>query len=396
MNQTTVAVEAASLNAEIAAQQARQQALLTQFENSRAKNQVFVMESRAAIEALRAGVVNRYVVERATYGQAERLARLCQSIDQQKTGSVQVVVGGYGTGKTHFGELLARALEKQDFAVARLELGASHEQAENPRSIVSAVEQSLTLTIDGRTFHGASDLATLLRALIFMREDRLDHWTFGKEQALLRATYDRFPGRQGFLTRFDTLREAIPKYWGLLQSTYLPTLSLSDGVPTDMSAANKAIAKLNWLAHQLRLIDVHGLVLLLDEAERTEWAINSYRVERAWDVMMGLALTAGNHDTRDLKHHRNVRSPVYRPHHPSYMHVVFAFTHQGGLCQQICQRTGIVPEVLSSYDNDDKRQIENQLRILYGWAYGTDQIKPLSDQEQINVWRNIAGDDIRS
>ncbi len=370
--------------------------LLAAVNNLRANKKNVVLESRAALEALRAGVVNRFVVQRATCVQEDRLKRLCNHIQQKSSGSVQVLSGGYGTGKSHLSELLAETLEQQNFAVARLEMGASHGRAEHPRAIVSAIEQSLTFTVDNRTFKGPTDLAMVLRALVFMPDDALLRRTYEREKQLLWAIHDRYPGRARFVERFDALRKAIPKFWGQIGSTLIPAYSISDDIHQEMSATSQAVAKLNWLAHQLRKVDVPGLVLILDEAERAEWAMNSYRANRAQDMMIGLALAADNRDTSGLKHHRNVLSPGYRPYAPSYMHIVFAFTHRQGLCNHICQLTGIVPEVLQSFDEKDKRVIRNRLVVLYAWAYGMENLDSLDAADEEKVRKHTSGEDIRS
>ena len=365
--------------------------------NFMANNKNVVLESRAALEALRAGVVNRFVVQRMSCGQEDRLERLCNHIQQKSSGSVQVLAGGYGTGKSHLSELLAGTLEQQNFAVARLEMGASHGRAEHPRAVVSAIERSLTFIVDDRTFKGPTDLAMVLRALVFMPDDALLRRTYEREKQLLWAIHDRYPGRARFVERFDALRKAIPKFWGQSGSTFIPAYSISDGIHQEMSATSQAVAKLNWLAHQLRKVDVPGLVLILDEAERAEWAMNSYRANRAQDMMIGLALAADNRDTSGLKHHRNVLSPGYRPYAPSYMHVVFAFTHRQGLCQHICQQTGITPEILQSFSEEDKKSLLVDLIILYCEAYDT-EIKCLlpekADKQKIK--NHTSGQDIRS
>lgn len=363
--------------------------------NFRANNKNVVLESRAALEALRAGVVNRFVVQRMTCGQEDRLERLFKHIQQKASGSVQALAGGYGTGKSHLSELLAGTLEQQNFAVARLEMGASHGRAEHPRAIVSAIERSLTFTVDDRTFKGPADLAMVLRALVFMPDDALLRRAYEREKQLLWAIHDRYPGRARFIERFDALRKAIPKFWGQMGSTFIPAYSISDGIHHEMSATSQAVAKLNWLAHQLRKLDVPGLVLILDEAERAEWAVTSYRANRAQDLMIGLALAADNRDTSALKHHRNNMSPGYRPYAPSYMHVVFAFTHRQGLCQQICQQTNMTPEVLQSFSEEDKKSLLVDLIILYWDAYGT-EIKLLEEADKQKIKNLTAGQDIRS
>lgn len=347
------------------------------------------MQARAAVEALRAGTVNRAVVKYATFGQRERLERLRRPILDSPEGSVQMLVGGYGTGKSHLCELLAETLEADSFAVARLEMGASHGRAENPRSVVGAVEQALRITVDGRSFYGQDDLAVLLRAI------RPGGWRFTRESELLRSVHASLPGRDRLLNRCSAIRAALAHIWERPGFQHFHDLSLHGRVPTDMTAGNKAIAELNWLAHELGCLEIKGLVLLLDEAERAEWADSNYRLERARDLVIGMVTAAANLDTTKLKHHRNQRRPSYRPYAPSRMHVILAFTHRWGLCEEVRHTVAVEPEALDQFERVDRSAIEQHIVRLYQIAY-PDAPSRLSAKDRQRTLPTMGDADLRS
>lgn len=348
------------------------------------------MEARAAVEALRAGTVNRYVVRFATYGHEERLRRLTDTIRQSPGGSVQAIVGEYGSGKSHVSELLAARMEQEGYAVARLELGASHGRAESPRGVVGAVERAISMTVDGRAFRGADDLGTILKAAAPPSQ-----WDTTWEASLVRAIHERLPGRDNFLARFDRMRTEIPRFWGQLGLDQLPRHSLRGSVPAEMTATNKAVAALNGLAHNVVPIGIRGLVLILDEAERAEWAASNYRLERARNLVIGLSMAAANLDTSRLKHHRNNLWPSYRPYAPSRMHVLLAFTTRWGLCDEVRQAVGVSPDSLGSFSDADRVGIARQIGTLYRTAYG-DTAKVLTPEDWRRLSGNAAGGDVRS
>jgi len=281
----------------------------------------------AAIEALRSGVVNQHVARYITYGRDAEITSLERGVTQVPQGSCQVVIGRYGVGKTHLCEVLTSRLETKGYAVARIELGSSSGRAENPDAILASVCRSLSLRIPSVHICGASDMACWVRAV----KKPLDTW--GWERTYLKQLYARLPGRKNIIQRYNSIRE---EFAALCQTDDFTSFLVRD-VPSSMTACNLAVSRINQLAHTLQGVGVKGLVLLLDEAERSNWAYDTYRKDRARDMMLGLALASANVDTSHLKHYGNDSFYPYRPLDPSRVHSIFWFTHPYGLATEINQ-----------------------------------------------------------
>jgi hypothetical protein len=316
----------------------------------------------AAVDALRSGVVNQYVAERVTYGRDLEIDAMEGQIDQNPDGSCQVVIGPYGVGKSHLCEVVRDRLELKGYAVARLEMGASHGRAENPRSVLGSVRRAISLRLAGRRFCGETEIACLLLAA---KRPQMYRWDY----ELLRSVHEEFPGEEALIERYEALRERYP-----MKATEAGIRraepELFGWVPSTMTAANLAVAEINEAAHALKMVGVPGVVLLLDEAERSNWAASSYQANRAWNLMMGLALGAANEDTRYLKHYYNRRWPHYIPSPPSRLHVLFWFSHEWGLANSICSSLESEPLYLGLLDTSAHRKIERGILRLYRDAYG--------------------------
>ena len=296
-----------------------------------------VLKAKAAVDSLRCGVVNPFAAEKITCGRKEELRMLEGHIGLNPSGSVQNVIGGYGTGKSHLCELLSTRLENMGYAVAKVEMGSSHGRAENPDSFLSNIGQTIRLRHEGRPYVGESSIERLL------------------------------PTRR-----------------------YRP--QLFSKIPTAMTAANLAVSQLNCAAHRLKRIGIKGVVLLLDEAERSNSALNSYREDRAWNLMVGLSLAAANKDTSDLKHYLNDLSDPYCPVSPSRLHVINCFTFQWGIADAISNQTGCKTLDLSPLKKGILEKVAKKVIKLYRSAYG--EGASLDGPLWLKVW-NHYDDEIR-
>ncbi len=344
-------------------------------------------DARVALEGLRVGAVNRAVARSLTHGRDSELRLLEGTIQGNLQGSAQILVGGYGAGKSHLCECLALRLETKGYAVARVELGASHGRAENPKAVLTEIERSLSVMVDGQRLSGALDLGLLIRAI------RLPRRHFHFEKQCVQSAHRRFPGRQRLLDRLAWLREEIPRLWSERGSGEIPNLCPSDDVPAQMTAANYAVAEANRLAHDLAKIGVPGLVILLDEAERSEWAANAYRVERARTLMYGFALGAANKATSGLHHFRNRSHPTFIPTPPSRLHTVFAFTWPWGMPQELARLLALSPILIQPLTATELEGIRSEVSRLYECAYG--HTPKLSSGEWERVKRNSGSEDVR-
>ena len=346
------------------------------------------LEARAAVEALRMGVVSRRVIHYITYGRDKELNQLHNRIKNNPDGSCQILIGGYGTGKSHLCESLAIGLEAASYAVARLELGASHGRPNNPRAVAYEAERAITVYLDGRRFNGIQDLSTLRRAI------RLPRRYFEAEKDLIQRIHKELPGRKNLLARFDRLSLAIPQLWGRLERPAVPELALGSDVPHAMTAANHTVSIFNMFAHDLHSVGVPGLVLIFDEAERSEMALTSYAIQRARTLMMGFALASSNLETWPLHHHQNNRSVPYCPLAPSRIHALFAFTWRWGLAFEIAHQAKASTLELEAIGAQDRDGISSRLMDLYETAYGRKMA--LTKSDLLTVARNQGDEEVRS
>ncbi len=277
-------------------------------------------KARAGLEALRAGIVSKTVIELISHGREAELEELKNYIQINPTGSTQVLVGGYGVGKSHLCEVLTQKLLDEGYAVARLELGSSSERAEHPDTMVAAIERSFTVRIQGQEFSGTSDLYLLRRALKIRHSE--DSYNYPIVE-IMREAHRKFNDSQ-IRERIQLIRDNLIRKFGSLNDI-IERGSLWYGVPGEMTAANRAVAKITALAEDLKRTGVMGLVVLFDEAERSEWASTNHRAEQAYSSIMWFATRASNGNVSGLKTYRN--EPTASTQGSSFLHTIFAFTH---------------------------------------------------------------------
>lgn len=315
----------------------------------------------AAIDALRSGVVNCHVVRDVTYGRNVEIEHLEGTITESPTGSCQLVIGGYGVGKSHLCEVLDERLQDAGYAVARLELGAAHGRAENPNAVLDTIDRSIGVRVNGRQYRGSTELAVLV---LSAGEPKFAAEPLFKKRQQIYAAY---PGESNVHQRYAALHEACLA--PTIGEPWVP--KMFQAIPSSMTAANLAVAAIVQVAHYLRSrMGIKGVVLLLDEAERSNWAYNSYRIDRAFDLMRGLALVSTNRDTSHLKHYFDDASKSYCPHTPSYVHSIFWFTHLRGLASVLTNDTDAQPIILDPFDASALKDIRSQIETLYARAYG--------------------------
>jgi hypothetical protein len=304
----------------------------------RKRNKRNELRSRAAVDALRFGVVNPFAAENITCGRQKELEGLEGAIEDSPNGSVQNIIGGYGAGKSHLCELLASRLEKKGYAVAKVEMGSSHGRAENPDSFLSNISRNIRASVNGEPCIGAAEMAA----------------------------------------RVYPERNCRP---GLFES-----------VPSAMTAANLAVARINRAAHSLEEIGIKGIVVLLDEAERSNFAWNAYRQQRAWSLMVGLSLAAVNGDTSGLKHYHNNPWYPYCPVSPSRIHVVNCFTFPWGIANAISTETGCRTMELDQLNDGVLEKVAAKVIRLYQRAYGSSN--ELNGALWLKIWERF-DDEIR-
>ena len=342
----------------------------------------------AIVEALRSGTVNRPVARHLSVGREDMLDRLWRHISDNPEGSAQVVVGRYGTGKTHLAERFVDLVESRGYSVARVELGAAHGRPENPRGVLQSIESSLRLCIDGNLLHFPDEWPFVRLALEIPR-----WWPYGVTPEL-QGIHRQHSGRSNLWLRYRLIRQVLGHRF-CEDLRYLREWPYPhDDVPYPMTAANHAVAATNALAHLLREAGSRGLVILFDEAERSEWAQTAYRAERAGDLLMGFARAASNLSTDHLKHYRDILHPVYRPQAPSLVHCVFFFTWLGGNATWLANAVGATPIRIPPLSRLERQNLERHIRMVYGDAYSCDGLA-LDQHSRRLVDQRLDDEDVR-
>src|SRR5215217_3186539 len=103
------------------------------------------VEARRTIEALRFGVVPNKRIRELSYGLDKERQSLDSAFDtvEQTGGDVRVILGEYGTGKSHFFELAAQEALARNFLVTTASLDVREVPPNRPQRIYNALVRSL-------------------------------------------------------------------------------------------------------------------------------------------------------------------------------------------------------------------------------------------------------------
>lgn len=96
------------------------------------------------LEALRCGVVPAHLVELYTVGREEEMSRIAADLGRaEKTGAARVILGDYGSGKTHLLELIEHRALERNFLVSRLTLDGGEVAPSHPKRVYRALVRHL-------------------------------------------------------------------------------------------------------------------------------------------------------------------------------------------------------------------------------------------------------------
>ena len=239
------------------------------------------LEARGIVEALRTGTPPPGAAVGLTVGREGVLARISRELDAVGTGKSRLVFlkGEYGIGKTHTLRVLQEYAHRHSFASSLVELSLR----ECPLHDLGLVYRRIVQNLRTKPHSFGSALPSLLEEWA----ERIRKVGGHDPQVAL-----------GQLRRLDcNFRAALTTYFKSQQSSRIEQctlalewiaggrLSASEqakvGVSTSISGTN-ALTMLGNLTAMLRCVGIRGMVVLLDEADRTLSFENA--VERAMAV----------------------------------------------------------------------------------------------------------------
>ncbi len=291
------------------------------------------LSARRTVEALRYGVVPHKRIRELSAGLESERASLKRAFDaaSRAGGDVRVILGEYGTGKSHFFELAAQEALERNFLVAMTSLDVREVPPNRPQRIYNALVRNLrypdgsdagTLTplfdriLDNPTVYGS--LMQKLNGTIFasaLHNYSLLRATPGEE---LNLFLDWISGEKVFIT---AVRNVLP-----VKNKEFPISALSM-MTTSADQYCYLLSGWSWIAAQAGYA---GLAVLLDESEHYS-LLNVRGQERADNFFKGLMYTSlsARPDCKineaQLAHHHSKAHP-FRFAERSHLLTMFAVT----------------------------------------------------------------------
>lgn len=323
-------------------------------------------KSRRMIEAFRLGIVPYDCVEDFTFGRDKEIKYIVEWLSSDE--GAMLVVGEYGSGKTHLLHYaLGRALQ-EGFAVSWVEMDPNEAPFHKPKRVYGRLIQNMRYPLGGARLGRFRDFlkTALSRGALtdhkyFRRikghenDEKLWEWIEARESSIIRPwsfydSYSSLPGLYDYST-------AANIYCYLLSA-------------------------LGWAAREI--MGLKGLLVVFDESETVEINYYSYQAGRSRNFLRALIRTANNDPTllnKPWKSNldyckKSTASQVpflYRP--VSGLKLLFAFTSLGwnypyyGDDPYIPEIEGIPKIKLEPLSEGALREVFEHICLLYDSAY---------------------------
>jgi len=240
--------------------------------------------SRRMIEAFRLGIVPHGCVDEFTFGRDEETQRIVKWLTSSNDDSM-LVIGEYGTGKTHLLQYaMSRALQ-EGFAVAWVEMDPNECPFHKPKRVYSHLVRSFKY----RSGHNGQ-----LRGFRSFLREILAHGAF-KDHYYLKHLIGRTSNED--LWDWIEAKESSIRPWSYDDWGYYSLPGLYD-YSTAANIYCYLLSAFGWAAREI--LDLKGLLLVFDEAEIVEVNFYSYQAQRSRNFLRALIRTA-NGETRLLE-----------------------------------------------------------------------------------------------
>lgn len=327
------------------------------------------LKARRMIEAFRLGIVPQDCIEDFTFGRDEEKTELQEWLDSSKE-NVLLVVGGYGTGKTHFLHYALNRARQAGFAVTWIEMDPNESPFYKPKRVYGHLMRNLEYRFPQRGQVGK--FRDLVREAI-AKGVLKDHLYF-KHLYLHGDDENLWNWIEAQETRS---KPGSSNYWDY---RYLL------GLPDDAPAANiycYLLSALGWAAKEV--LGLRGLFMIFDEAE----TIDMYRYtpqERNGQNFLRALIRTANGDSlllrepwnTGLDYSRKVPGVPFLYKEPSGLKIIFAFTSldwnyprgRWWVDPTVAEIEDLPKIELQSLEDDALREVFKHVCLLYNRAYG--------------------------
>lgn len=199
--------------------------------------------AREVIESFRLGLVPRKYIKEFTFGRDKEVSKIQNWLDTPNSNPL-LLVGEYGSGKTHLLQYIYNTIIDDDWMVSAVEVDPNEVPFYRPRKIWGKIRDSLVFKISDKC-HNWNDFLKIIN------KDKL------------------------FLENHPIRKNT--KYY-------------SYDYYTSANIYCNLVSTLGWCAKNV--LNLKGLVILFDEAENLTTSETAYQLDKSWNFFKGLILLA--------------------------------------------------------------------------------------------------------
>jgi len=242
------------------------------------------LKSRRMIEAFRLGIVPYDCVEEFTFGRDKEMKEIMDWLNSADESSL-LIVGEYGTGKTHLLHYTLGEALQNGFAIAWVEMDPNEAPFHKPKRVYNHLIKNFKYRdVQSGQMKGFRDLLKRsLAAGAFQDHIYFKHLVEHNDEIF----WEWIEGSE----LIPRPVEWIENYWGYRVNRY----QFLPGLYDSSTAANiycYLLSGLGWAATQV--LGLQELLLVFDEAETVSMSYYSYQDEKAKNFLKGLIRTANN------------------------------------------------------------------------------------------------------
>lgn len=323
-------------------------------------------KSRQMVEAFRLGIVPHDLIDEFTFGRDAEIDQIQKWLAHTKI-NTHILVGEYGSGKTHILNYAYWKAIRQGYAAAYVEMDPLECPFYQPKKVYAKLIQSLKfqLPFDKQEYGFKNLMQKLLKDSVFR-----DHAYFK-----------------------HLMPDAAERAWEWIEARNILIRPEEDEGEFDLNfpplynyatAGNIYCYLLSAIGYGIKkFLGLNGLVLIFDEAEAISQANYIYQTQKADSFLKALIRVASNDEllknpyTSGLEFcHRGIcRNIPFLYHSPASIKLLFAFTPLT-IVQEITKYPDIISTSLRDLSPESKRQLFDRIKILYrnAYHYETDSI----------------------
>lgn len=322
----------------------------------------FSFSRRRLVESLRLGTVQPYCIEEFVFGRGKEI-EFFQNWLQDFRRKQLILLGEYGSGKTHFLEYIRMHALKNNWAVSLVRVDPNETSFHKPKSVYTAIIRSLR--INTRPDSNFRDLMKQIASHKVYYEV-MNHPYLGK---LIKSIRENHPD--------------LNVLWNWIEGE--PVYGIQPSMYTSSTSANvycNIISAIGWSVKNL--LDMKGFLILFDEAENTNsmW-YTSYQDEKLKTFLRGLIYMSN--DSKELLEEDIVENVYNRGLYGSLTNLRYCGHSKGDL--RFIWRIPCFVKLIFAFTPDETCLSEDYLRGI-----STIELQPLKEKDLQQLAQKLVKD----